>query len=146
MGLPKVAARQALHDGTLGARGIHYARICAGERNSDLDGKAYTFSGVFASGQLTLYAHYIDQPQKPKGVLKYSMHVLGSWLPESGLEQYRLAITAFRGLRAHASQVREELAQRAARKLASRIREGKLTIESTYTPVHSPSSLQTGAP
>ena len=145
MGVTEIATRQALHDGSLGARGIHYTRICAGERSSDMDGKACTFSGIFASGQLTLYAHFIDQPNKPKGVLKYYMYPLGSWIPDSGLEQYRQAVTAFRGLRAHACHVREDLAKRATEKLQSQVRSGKLSEEAIYNPVHSLSSLQTGA-
>lgn len=140
-GTPEIANRQALHDGSLGARGILYTRICAGEK---LDSDAYTFSGLFSSGVLKLFAHFITQPDGNKGMLHYHMCILGQWLVENDVDTFRLAVTAFRNLRQHASTVREGLAVQATKVLLSAVHSGKLDEASTYTPTNAPQSLDLG--
>ncbi|KAG7007286.1 hypothetical protein G7Y79_00010g027870 [Physcia stellaris] len=141
MGLGEVAQRQALHDGALGARGILYTRICAGRK---IDDNAYTFSGFFAGGVVKLFAHFITQPDGIEGMLHYHMCIIGQWIVESDLDTYRVAVTAFRNLRRHASTVRERIATSAIDVLHSQVRSGKLNADSTYTPTHAPQTLDFG--
>ena len=126
----EVAARQALLNATLGARGMAHVRTLNREDNTDQ--KACTFSATFASGTLALYAHFLKQPNKPGEEWHYHMCPLRSFSISDVVETYLGAATAFRNLREHAAKVRTELASAAALKLQEMKRTDRLPPKPKY--------------
>lgn len=113
-GVKEIAQRQATYDGSFGARAMHYTRRVAEEDFSD--GNAYSFSAIYASEVLRLFAHFIRQKKEP-GMLHYHTVALRAFILQDEPDQVREAITSFRNLRDHALDVRNMLEKAAMRKL-----------------------------
>ena len=114
VGTIECAKRQALYDGTLGARGMLCARRAATDR--EFDNIAQTFSGIYASDNLRLYAHWVTQPQGVNSDYHYHMCTLGQYIITTSAEDFQTAVMAFRNLRDHAAQLRTSIANVVERK------------------------------
>ena len=114
-GTIECAMRQALYDGALGARGMLYARRAATTDN-EFDEVAYTFSGIYASENLRLYAHWVTQPLGDNTAYHYHMYLLGQFFMTTSAEDCQTAVMAFRNLRDHAAQLRTSIGKEAERK------------------------------
>lgn len=104
-----VAERQACYDGAFGARGMH--RLQNYTKNDDdetYDQVARTFTFVYFTGVLTLYAHHLSQPDGPKTSSHYHMNELDSWLLSKSQQQCAEGITAWRNLRVLAHELRKQ--------------------------------------
>ena len=116
-----IATNQAVYDGAFGARAMHSTRNIGASDN--FDNKSYTFSAVYASGVLELYAHFLTQSD---GQTYYRMSPLGAWGLKHTVELFRAGVTAFRNLRDLAHQMRTELADTANQKLRALALSGQL--------------------
>ena len=122
-GSPRKVSAQALYHGSLGARGIHYARSFSVDDH--YDNKAYTFSCTYMDGILRFYAHYLRRPENPNEALHWYMVPLRSYLLDDSLEQLRDGISAFRNLRDLAYEMRRDIAASANQKLEALARSGR---------------------
>ena len=113
-GVKEIAQRQATYDGSFGARAVHYTRRVAEENFRD--GNAYSFSAIYASEVLRLFAHFTLQDKEGR-MLRYHTVPLRAFILQDEPEQIREAITSFRNLRDHALDVRNMLEKAAMRKL-----------------------------
>ena len=109
VGTIECAKRQALYDGALGARGMLYARRAGTDNGSD--NIAFTFSGIYASENLRLYAHWVTQPQGVNNGYHYHMYTLGQYIITTSVQDFQTAVMAFRNLRDHAAQLRMSIAK-----------------------------------
>lgn len=139
-GILEGARRQAMYDGAYGARGMYFTGVIAEEK--ELTKKAVTFSAIYASGVLKLFAHFILRPNEKDNVLHYHMTLLDSFLLDNSLEQAREAITSFRNLRDHAAPARADLAERASKSLRKLAKAGQL--ESPWEPTNAQQRMDNG--
>ena len=123
-GSMEVATMQAVYDGALGARAMHYARNTGTSTN--FDSKSYTFSATYASGFLELYAHFVTEADEPTTSIHYHMTPLGSWALKHSVKAFREGVTAFRNLRDRAHQMRTEIADVTTQKLRALTLSGQL--------------------
>lgn len=114
-GTIECAMRQALYDGALGARGMLYARRAATTDN-EFDEVAYTFSGLYASDNLRLYAHWLTQPLGVNTGHHYHMYTLGQFFLTTSAEDFQTAVMAFQNLRDYAAQLRTSIGKKAESK------------------------------
>ena len=119
-----IAVRQAMYHGAFGARAMHYTRN-SGSSN-DFDSKSYTFTATYASGFLSLYAHFLTQADGPTNSACYHMSPLGSWALENSVDSFQKGVTAFRNLRDLAHKMRTELADVTTQKLRALDLSGQL--------------------
>jgi len=114
-----VARRQTCYDGALGARGIHHLQ------NHSLpiafDNNAYTFTSVFQSGRLDIYAHHITQPEGPGLEPHYHMTSILTRSLDAMVESFREGVTAFRNAQDMAHEYREHFIQGANRRLGATV-------------------------
>ncbi|CAD6592872.1 MAG: hypothetical protein ASARMPRED_006762 [Alectoria sarmentosa] len=114
-GSMEIATMQAVYDGALGARAMHYTRNT--NTSTNFDSKSYTFNATYANGFLKLYAHFLTQADEPTTSIHYHMTPLDSWALEHSVKAFREGITAFRNLRDRAHQMRTEIADVTTQKL-----------------------------
>ena len=93
-----VALRQVLQDGALGARSIYTLQMY-GQANPTFDNKAYTITSIYHFGTLTMFAHYIAQPNGPGTRPEYYMHQLNAWSMTGNRETFVKGLAAFRNAR-----------------------------------------------
>lgn len=72
------ATRQARHVGATGSRGIHSLQNYK-VKESQYDGRPYTFNAIYHNGQLRLYAHHVTAPTIEGGRPEYHMTQLRSF-------------------------------------------------------------------
>lgn len=110
----KVAIRQALHDGAIGARAMH-ALQNYGEENPGFDGNAYSYSSTYHSdtGTLQLFAHRVTAPMAPGGRPEYHMTQFGGYNMKHSRERFVEGASAFRNARDIAQRHRDRFIQAA---------------------------------
>lgn len=97
-GHSRVAWRQAVHVGAVGARAMH-ALMNYGKEEPVYDGNMYTYSSTYHDGRLNLYAHHVAPPTAPSDRPKYYMTAVKSFVLESDMDSFRQGVTAFRNAR-----------------------------------------------
>ncbi|EGO53984.1 hypothetical protein NEUTE1DRAFT_13042, partial [Neurospora tetrasperma FGSC 2508] len=97
-GHSRVAWRQAMHVGAVGARAMH-ALTNYGKEEPVYDGNMYTYSSTYHDGRLNLYAHHVAPPTAPSDRPKYYMTAVKSFVLESDMDSFRQGVTAFRNAR-----------------------------------------------
>ena len=122
-GTLQITTRQALHDGTLGARAMYHTKLLAGEKN--LNGYAYAFSATYVDGTLSLHAHFCSRIPGENTQLRHHMCRLARILLDETVEDLVRAITAFRNLQDLAHEIRTEAASVANQKLMALIKSGR---------------------
>ncbi|KAM5470780.1 hypothetical protein MauCBS54593_003824 [Microsporum audouinii] len=105
-GSPAVAARQACHDGAIGARGIHALQSYKND-SPVYDKNAYTITATYQCGHLRLYTTHIEPPADANGRPEYVMTSLCSYSMVNSLETFRQAVTTYRNLRDWAKEQRD---------------------------------------
>jgi hypothetical protein len=104
-GSAAVAKRQALYDGTLGARAMH--RIQSYGNALAYDNNAYTIASTYHDGQLKLYTNHPTPSIDPERSTDYYMNQLGAWALAGNPETFRHGATAFRNARDWAKEQRD---------------------------------------
>lgn len=111
-GNPLVAKNQALHAGSIGARGMHKLRTFAGLDKS-LDGNAYsitsTYSGGSGGGFLKLYTVHPTSSSDPSRQCDYHMTQLRGFDLTDNPDTFRKGASALRKARDWADTQRNEL-------------------------------------
>lgn len=105
-----VCKLQALHDGALGARGVH-------ELRSYIDGKtlyddnAYTITSTYHgdTGDLTIYSMHPTSSKDPQNPIEYHMTQLRGWKMTDTPDVFRQGASALRNARDWAQEKRKEL-------------------------------------
>ena len=105
-----VARRQALYDGTLGARAMH--RIQSYGRKLTYDNNAYTITSIYHSGVLRLYTSHPSPSTHPERSTDYHMVHLKTYALED-LRSFREGAAALRNVRDWAKEKRDLLIQSA---------------------------------
>lgn len=108
----RVAQRQAMHVGAIGARAMQ-AVMNYGKEEPSYDGNAYTFSSTYCDGRLKLFAHHVAPPTAPGGRPKYYMTLVDSWSLDDSIDSFRKGVTAFRNARDRARWHRDNFIQAA---------------------------------
>lgn len=106
-----VARRQALYDGTLGARAIH--RIQSYGRKLIYDNNAYTITSIYHSGVLRLYTTHPTPSTHPGRSTDYHMVPLRSYLLDDLAYSFREGVIALRNAREWAREKRDLFIQSA---------------------------------
>lgn len=116
-GTPEVGRRQALHNGAVGARGIHELRSYVGQETL-FDINAYTITSTYHhSGLLTLYTTHPTPSKDTKFPTEYHMTKLRSFIMTDTPESFRQGASALRNARDWAKEKREVLIAAANRKV-----------------------------
>lgn len=100
-GSPAVLKRQILHDGSLGARGIHELRSWGG--HPSFDNRAYTISATLHDGVLRLYTTH---PSLHENKVVFFTNRVGVYCLEEDPPSLGKGLTAFRNSRAWAREQR----------------------------------------
>lgn len=106
-GNPAVCKRQALHDGALGARGIHKLRTYINPETVH-DNNAYTIPSTYNNGLLRLYSIHPTPSTKPDIPIKYRMTQLRGWDMTDSPDTFREGASALRNAREWTKEKREE--------------------------------------
>lgn len=116
-----VGKRQALYDGTLGARGMHKVQTYLKEGKTVIfDKNAYTISATYLDGFLNMYTHHLS-PRDGSGIRpQYYMTSIGSWSLLGSPRTFREAVSALRNARDLAYEFREQFLADANRRIAER--------------------------
>lgn len=95
-----VALRQALYDGSIGARAMHALQNYGAEEPA-CDGNAYTYSSTYHAGTATLqlYAHHPAAPTAPGSGPEYHMTLVKAFAMTSDRDTFVQGATAFRNAR-----------------------------------------------
>lgn len=111
-GTAAVAMRQVCYDGALGARGMKCLQKYAGVEK-DVDGKAYTLTCVYQSGQLTMYACHPIPSKEPGGPPGYAMTQLEAFAMTGNQESFQRGVAAYRNGQNWAKQQRDAIIKQA---------------------------------
>lgn len=106
-----VARRQALYDGTLGARAMH--RLQPYGRELIYDNNAYTITSIYHSGVLRLYTTHPSPSTHPERSTDYHMVPLRSYLLDDLTDSFREGAIALRNARDWAKEKRDLFIQSA---------------------------------
>ena len=109
-GTPVVAERQALYDGTLGARGM-YSLQSYQQEESAVENKAVAITSIYQRGLLRIFT--VHRAQSPEGRPKYFMHQVKAWAMMSDSEAFRQGAMAYRNARDWAKEQRDEAIRQA---------------------------------
>ncbi|KAI9890984.1 MAG: hypothetical protein M1814_003485 [Vezdaea aestivalis] len=115
-GSARVAKLQATYDGALGARAMEKLHSY-GDDKPVYDNNATTISSTYQDGQLKMYAHHVAQPGSPGTRPEYFMNQLDSWSLTGNPRSFREGATAYRNARDWAKKQRDEVIERANRRL-----------------------------
>ena len=105
----RVAPRQALHDGAIGARAMHSLQNY-GKEEPVYDGNAYTCSSTYhaSTGTLQLYAHHVTPPIAPGGRPEYHMTQIDGYVLTGSRKHFVEGVAAFRNARDFAQRHRDK--------------------------------------
>ncbi|PGH23924.1 hypothetical protein AJ80_01986 [Polytolypa hystricis UAMH7299] len=106
-GSSAVSARQALYDGTLGARAMLRLQCYGKERI--YDGNAYTITATYhPMGLLVLYTTHPTESTSHGRDTDFHRAQLGAWALRGSLEQFREGVSALRNARDWAKEQRDK--------------------------------------
>ena len=114
---PAVCKLQALHDGALGARGVHELRsFIDGEASYNND--AYTITSTYhgGTGALKLYTVHPTLSTNPDRVIEFCMTQLNGWDMTGNANTFRQGASALRNARDWAQEERKKLIAAANRR------------------------------
>ncbi len=109
-GNTEVCKRQALQDGTSGARGTHELRSYV-DPDTAYDNNAYAITSTYhgGSGDLTIYTIHPTRSNDVQNLTEYRMTQLNGWKMTGNPEACRHGANALRNARDWANEKREEL-------------------------------------
>jgi hypothetical protein len=109
-----VAGRQALQNGTAGARGIHSLQSF-GADETIYDGNAYTITSTYHGGQLKMYTTHPTKSQNPHRVSDYHMTQLRTFAMTDCPDGFRQGAAAYRNAGDWAKEQRDKFIEDANR-------------------------------
>ncbi|KAM0794039.1 hypothetical protein BDR22DRAFT_883689 [Usnea florida] len=115
-GRSAVCKRQALYDGTLGARGMYELRSYVDPETTH-DKMAYTITATYFGETLTIYSTHTIPSNNPKNPVEYHMTKLNAWAMTGNPEAFRQGAIALRNARDWAKEKRKELIDAANEKV-----------------------------
>ncbi|KAL8821819.1 MAG: hypothetical protein Q9223_000231 [Gallowayella weberi] len=122
--------RQALHNGSLGARAVHELRAWTGVKDLD-DQKAYTLAATYqpADGLLKLFSihpgpsnnsKHLTLSSAPESRWKYHMTLLGQYSMSWTLDGFKKGVYAYHNAREWCNKVRDGLVKEANEKASNK--------------------------
>ena len=115
-GVPVVAQRQALYDGTLGERGIR--DLLSYRSDPVYDKNAHTMTCTYHAGALKMYTIHAIPPANPGARPEYVMTLIRAYALTGNYDTYRQGVAAYRNGRDWAKQQRDEAIEQVNKRVA----------------------------